>query len=106
MSKFKSSQIFGMDNISSFILKKNMPILANGLSQIFKMSFSTGQFPASWKVAGVTPIYKNGSSSENSNYRPISVLPVVSRLFEKLIHDQLSTYLSNNHLLFTGQSGF
>ena len=106
MSKLKSSQGFGMDNISSFFLKKGMPILANGLCQIFNMSLSTGQFPDSWKVARVAPIYKDGSSSENSNYRPISVLPVVSRLFEKLIYDQLYTYLSNNHLLFTGQSGF
>ena len=46
------------------------------------------------------------SSSENSNYRPILVLPVVSRLFEKFIYDQLYTYLSNNHLLFFGQSWF
>ena len=106
MSKLKSSQGFGMDNISSFFLKKSMPILANGLCQIFNMSLSTGQFPDSWKVARVAPIYKDGSSSENSNYRPISVLPVVSRLFEKLIYDQLYTYLSNNHLLFTEQSGF
>ena len=78
MSKFKSSQGFGMDNICSFFLKKSMPILANGLCQIFNMSLSTGQFPDSWKVARVTPIYKDGSSSENSNYRPISVLQVVS----------------------------
>ena len=54
----------------------------------------------------MAPIYKDGSSSEKSNYRPILVLPVVSRLFETLIYDQLYTYLSNNHLLFTGQSGF
>ena len=106
MSKFKSSQGFGMDNISSFFLKKSMPILANGLCQIFNMSLSTGKFPDSWKAGRVAPIYKDGSSSENSNYRPISVLPVVSRLFEKLMYDQLYTYLSNNHLLFTGQSGF
>ena len=78
MSKFKSSQGFGMDNISSFFLKKSMPILANGLCQIFNMSLSTGQFPDSWKIARVAPIYKDGSPSENSNYRPISVLPVVS----------------------------
>ena len=106
MSKFKSSQGFGMDNISSFFLKKRMPIFGNGLCQIFNMSLSTGKFPDSWKAARVAPIYKDGSSSENSNYRPISVLPVVSRLFEKLMYDQLYTYLSNNHLLFTGQSGF
>lgn len=106
MSKFKSSQGFCMDNKSSFFLKKSIPILSNRLSQIFNMSLSTGQFPDSWKVARVAPIYKDGSSSENSNYRPISVLIVVSRLFEKLIYDQLYTHLCNNHLLFTGQPGF
>ena len=96
MSKFKSSLGFGMDNKSNFLRRKSMPILANGLSQIFHMSLSTGQSPANWKVTRVAPNYKGGSSNENSIYRPISVLPVVSRLFEKLIYDQLYTYLSNN----------
>ena len=106
MSKFKSSQGFGMDNISSFFFRIGMPIIAKGLSQIFNMSLSTREVPDNWKVARVAPIYKCGSSSENSNYRPISVLPVVSRLFEKLIYEQLYTYRNNNNLLFSGQSGF
>ena len=81
-----------------------MPILANGLSQRFNISLSTGLFHDGWKIARLAPIFKVGSSSKNSNYIPISVFPVVSELIEKLIYDQLYTYLSNNHLLFTGQS--
>ena len=73
-----------------------MPIKASGLSQIFHMSLSTGKSPNNWKVARVAPIYKGGSSSENSNYRQLSVLPVVFQHFEKLNYDQQYTYLSNN----------
>ena len=73
---------------------------------IFNTSLFTGQFPDNWKVARVAPIYKGGSSSEGSIYRPISVLPVVSRFFEKLIYEQLYTYFKNNHLPSSGQSGF
>ena len=83
-----------------------MPVLANGLSQMFNLCLSLGKFPEIWKMAKVTPIYKDGSRKEISNHRPISVFPVVSRLFEKLVHDQLYTYLNSNNLISSGQSGF
>ena len=54
----------------------------------------------------MTPIYKDGPTDDRSNYRPISVLPVVARLFEKLIYEQLYSYLNENNLLFSVQSGF
>ena len=54
----------------------------------------------------MTPIFKDGVKSDKSNYRPISVLPVISRLFEKLVFNQLYRYLDNNGLLSTDQSGF
>ena len=106
ISKFKSSHGSGLDNISSFFLKKGMPVLANGLSQMFNLCLPLGKFPEVWKMARVTPIYKDGSRNEISNYRPISVLPVVSRLFEKLVYDQLYTYRNSNNLIHPGQSGF
>ena len=86
MSKFKTSKGFGVDNISSFFLKKGMPILASSLSQLFNLSISIGQFPDSWKVARVAPIHKDGPTDDRSNYRPISVLPVVARLVEKFMN--------------------
>ena len=85
MEKFKTSKGFGLDCISSFFLKAGMPVLAGSLSQLFNMSMSLGIFPDDWKIARVTPIYKDGSEYENSNYRPISVLPVISHPFEKLV---------------------
>ena len=64
-----------------------MPILANVHSQMFNLCLSLGKFPEIWKMARVTPIYKDGSRNEISNYRPISVLPVLSRLSEKLVYE-------------------
>ena len=63
-------------------------------------------FPVSWEIARVTPIYKGSEKSETSNYRPISVLPVLSRLFEKLIYHQLYQYLERGGFLTSDQSEF
>ena len=76
------------------------------ISQLFTMSLSVGCFPDNWKTACVAPIFKQGSKDDRSNYRPISVLPVVSRLFEKLVYNQLYDYLDKNKMIFSDQSGF
>ena len=60
----------------------------------------------SWKIARVATIFKSGQPDDRSNYRPISVLPVLARVFEKLIHNQLYDYLDRNKHLFSNQSGF
>ena len=106
VSKLKSFHGFGLDNITSFFLKKGMPVTATGLSQMLNLCLSLGKFTEIWKMARVTPIYQDGSRNEISNYRLIYVLPVVSRFFEKLVYDQLYTYLNSNNLIHSGQSGF
>ena len=83
-----------------------MPVLAPVLSTIFNKSISEGLFPNNWKVARVAPIFKEGPTEDRSNYRPISVLPVVSRLFEKTIFNQLYAYFDDNKLFYSHQSGF
>ena len=69
-------------------------------------SLETGIFPFDWKMAKVSPIFKNGSISDLNNYRPISVIPTVTKIFEKIIDDQLYQYLNENGLFNSGQSGF
>ena len=73
---------------------------------IFNTSIESSTFPVSWKPARVTPIYKEGEKSERSNHRPISVLRVLSSLFEKFIYDQLYQYLERGGFLTSDQSGF
>ena len=104
--KVKTSNGYGTDMISSFFLKTGIEILAASLIQRFNWSMSLGHFPDNWKTARVAPIFKKGSTQDKSNYRPISVLPVVSCLFEKLVFDQLYSYFNDNKLIFSDQSGF
>ena len=106
MYKIKTSHGFGLDEISRFFLKIAMPALAEPLSQLFNLSLSAGVFPNQWKIARIAPIYKDGHSDIRSNYRPISVLPVISKLFEKLVNDQYHNFLVSNHLLYSHQSSF
>ena len=67
----------------------------------------TGIFPDEWKSARVTPLYKNsGKRSDPTNYGPISIIPVVAKVFERIIYDQLYHYLTKNNFLSFHQSGF
>ena len=106
MRKFKTSQGQYLDEISSFFLKAGMPVLAEPLAELFNPSLSTGFFPDLWKTARIVPIHKADATVERSTYRPISVLPVLSWLFEKLVFDQLYNYFISNEMLFSRQSSF
>ena len=80
-AKVKTAKSFGIDNISSYFLKLALPFIENSLAFMFNTSIETSMFPDSWKIARVTPIYKNGDRADKSNYRPISVLPVIRKRF-------------------------
>ena len=76
-------------------LDKNSPKIAAGvvspsLTGIFNQSILTGIFPCDWKLAKVSPIFKNGSKSDLNNYWPISVIHAIAKIFEKIVYDQLS----------------
>ena len=106
IGKLRTSKSFGDDGISSYFLKLAMPFIEDSLVFLFNTSLETNQFPDPWKIARVSPIFKDGEKTEKSNYRPISVLPVVSRLFEKLVFNQLYLYLNDNCFINSNQSGF
>ena len=65
-----------------------------------------GSFPEMWKRANIQPVYKKESKQSKTNYRPISLLPICSKIFEKIIFDQMYIFLSSNNLLSQNQSGF
>ncbi|CAB4034905.1 Hypothetical predicted protein, partial [Paramuricea clavata] len=73
---------------------------------MFNLSLRTGIFVTDWKLARVQPMYKSDDRSKCENYRPISILPLVSKNFEKEIFNQLYDYLSENSLLSKFLSGF
>ena len=96
----------GLDNISVRLLKTAGPTIAGSLCSIFNKSIETGVVPAEWKNAKVFPLYKKDEKSDPNNYRQISVLPAVAKVFERIIYNQLYGYVSSNHLLTKHQSGF
>ncbi len=81
-------------------------VIASYLTVIIDTSISTGQFPTAWKHATVTPLFKSGEKDNPSNYRPISILPVLSKILEKIVSSQLTTYLESNKYLSNTQHGF
>ena len=95
----------GADNIGPR-LKLAAPYISESLTFICNQSIMNSTFPEKWKECKVTPFHKNGPKDDTNNYRPISVLPVLSKLLEKHVHDSLMFYLSSNNLLHSTQSGF
>ena len=81
-------------------------IVAPSLTAIFATSISTGMFPQEWKTSRVSPVYKSGTRNNPSNYRPISVISTVAKIFEKIVYDQLYENLNGSSLLNACQSGF
>ena len=102
----KNSKSPGPDNIPTKLLKDAIEYICQPLAMIFNASLETGIFPDIWKLARVTPMYKSGQTSNLSNYRPISVLSVLSRLLEKLVHDQLYDFCKTNDSLSKNQFAF
>ena len=106
LNKMKTSHGSGHDGIASFYLKIALPVVGGSLCDLFNKSLFAGKFPEDWKIARIAPIFKSGAKDDRSNYRPISVLPFISRLFEKLIFNQFYEYLDANKSLYEHQSGF
>ena len=106
IAKIKTTKGFGKDNISCYFLKLAMPFIEKLLADLFNTSIETSQFPDLWKSARVTPIFKEGDKAEMSNYRPISALPVIARLFEKRIANKLYQHMNDNGYFSSEQSGF
>ena len=86
LKKLKKKKSTSLDNIPTVFLRDCADSLCSPLSYLINMSFSTGQFPTEWKKSKVAPIYKNGPKSNVENYRPISVIPAISKVIEKIVH--------------------
>lgn len=96
----------GWDNISNKVLKLNRQTLVPPLTYIFNNCLAQGVFPKYLKRSQIVPIYKTGDRDCIRNYRPISILPSLSKILEKIVNDRLVDYLESNKLLSDHQYGF
>ena len=102
----KTNKAIGLDKISARLLKDAADTLTPSITNLLNISIKYAEFPSIWKNAKVSAIFKTGKKEDPSNYRPISVLPVLSKLMEKAVHVQLYNYLHDNKLLSSKQFGF
>ena len=102
----KDKKSFGLDGISNLILKNIAVSIRVPLSCICNLSFQTGVFPDSMKIAKIIPLHKGGDATKCENYRPISLLPVISKVLEKIAFKRLVVHLEENNILYAKQFGF
>ena len=95
-----------LEEIPVTILKKITDLVSPILSMLFNQSVSSSSFPDVLKTAKIVPIYKAGPKTDKNNYRPIALLPTISKIFEKLIHKRVSSFLTKFKLLYSDQYGF
>jgi len=101
-----TSKSTGVDNIGPRLLRISAPFISESLAYLCNLSFKEGKFPALWKEAKVKPLHKAGDHDDVNNYRPISILPVLSKLIETHVNNSIMSYLECNDLLYVNQSGF
>ena len=99
----KSSDIYG---ISPDLVKLNNPAISQALSVLFNLSIHEGCFPSLLKAAKIIPIHKGDSVLLPGNYRPISLLPIFSKIFERLIYNRVIDFITENKILSELQFGF
>ena len=106
LNGLKTHKESGPDAISATILKETSDIIIPILQAIFQISIDTGRVPADWTTAFVTPIFKKGSRTLPSNYRPVSLTCITSKLFERIITCNIMKHLESNNILYDLQYGF
>ena len=106
LQNLKANKATGIDDISAKYLKLSASVISQPLATILNLSISSGIYPDDLKKAKVTPIFKKGEKQDINNYRPVSVLPVITGIFERHISTCLINFLDKHKLIYDNQSGF
>ena len=101
-----NSRAVGIDGVPILAVRRCFDVIGPLLLHLINKSIVAGVFPERWKIACVVPVHKAGDRGEASNYRPISLLPVMSKIAERVVCTQLSRYLFDNHLLSACQYAY
>ena len=106
LKELKTNNATAIDNLSDRFLKDRSKVLATPLAQICNLSIKLSTVPDECKIVKLKPLYKKGKKIDPKNYRPISLLPVISKILEKVIHDQTMDFVTKKNILYKFKSGF
>ena len=98
-SLLNKSKATGLDMISARLIRECADLIWIPICNIFNQSISLGIFPDDWKCARVTPLFKAGDRNDVNNYRPISVISLVAKVFERIVYDELYAYLEEHSII-------
>ena len=90
---YKLKTAAGPDGVSSRMLQETARSISSSLTELFNLSLKKAKVPDQWKISNMTPIFKSGGPSSALNYHPISLLPLISKILERIIHSRLMNYL-------------
>jgi hypothetical protein len=106
LSILNVTKAYGPDDIGPRLLREAEPSITASLVKLFNLSLSKAFFPSSWKLANVVPIYKKAEEFFTANYRPISLLSTIAKVFERVVFKYLFNYFRDNFMISIWQSGF
>jgi hypothetical protein len=106
LNKLSTNKATGLDGIPARFIVDSASLIAKPIAHIINLSLIQGSVPDDLKSARVVPLYKKNDKTEVGNYRPVSILSVISKVFERVVYDQIETYLKDKQLLYDLQSGF
>ena len=106
MEKINPKKSTGDDDLPGKFLNVSAQIVAEPISKLFNLSIRTGKYPDVLKIAKVLPIYKKGEHTDLNNYRPISILTHLNKIFETIISNQMKTFLNKHNIFYKYQYGF
>jgi hypothetical protein len=106
ITNLKNKKSMGTDNLNSFLIKLSVPYIVDSLTYIYNLCIRTSTFPTLWKAAKVIPLPKTSDLQDPNNFRPISILSVLSKPLEKHVHTHILNYIETRHLFHEFQSGF
>lgn len=106
INSLKCNVSAGLDCVNVKSIKCVKFLILDELTNCINKCLDEGTFPDTLKIAKVTPIHKSGNKSDPGNYRPISVLPILSKIFERILYTRLETYLNSQNFFYDKQYGF
>ena len=106
VKNMKNKSSSGADDISPKIIKSTIWSIITPLTKLINTSIQTGRVPTSFKIAKITPVFKNKENTSFQNYRPIALLPTFSKILEKIMYNRLSSFITKHNILYPHQYGF